>query len=438
MRVKNAFRAVSVSLAVGLLLSGCGSAQKASSTTQITVWSWPPIIKQMVGPFEKANPNIKVKLQNVGTNTKEYTAINNALQAGSGAPDVAGIEYYALPEYALRGALSNLKQFGADKFHADYTTGSWNQVSFNDGVWGMPCDGAPLLYMYNKEVYDKAGVTEAPKTWEEFYQAAKKLKAAGSYILSDGGDGGMYDSLLWQAGAKPYSISKDGKKLSIDLTKDSKAQKVLNYWQRMLDEQLLDTKTKAWSDEWTRSFGDGSVASAIQGSWMMGTIASNPQAKGKWRIAEVPQWNEGDHINSENGGTSYAVLKSSKHQEAAWKFVEFVSHSKQAQHVELISDQNHTPTLNPLLKSEKYIKEGYPALKGVFGDQNIPEEIAKASSHVVRGYQNLPYEVYARSVFPDTAGAAYTGTETLAKGIGQWQDQLVKYGVKQGFSVNGK
>ena len=45
----------------------------------------------------EANPNIKVKVTNAGTNKDEYNALSNAIEAGSGAPDIAQIEYYALP-----------------------------------------------------------------------------------------------------------------------------------------------------------------------------------------------------------------------------------------------------------------------------------------------------------------------------------------------------
>lgn len=61
--------------------------------------------------FEKANPDITVKVTNAGTNSTEYTALNNALSAGKGAPDLVQIEYYALPEYQVRGEIEDLSQF---------------------------------------------------------------------------------------------------------------------------------------------------------------------------------------------------------------------------------------------------------------------------------------------------------------------------------------
>lgn len=65
-------------------------------------------LPRTVKGFEAKNPNIKVKVTNAGTNKDEYNALSNAIEAGSGAPDIAQIEYYALPEYVIRGHLENL------------------------------------------------------------------------------------------------------------------------------------------------------------------------------------------------------------------------------------------------------------------------------------------------------------------------------------------
>ena len=46
--------------------------------TEITVWSWDSTLPRTVKDFEKANPDITVKVTNAGTNSTEYTALNNA------------------------------------------------------------------------------------------------------------------------------------------------------------------------------------------------------------------------------------------------------------------------------------------------------------------------------------------------------------------------
>ena len=120
-----------------------GSTGSSDKKIELTVWSWDSTLPRTVKGFEAKNPNIKVKVTNAGTNKDEYNALSNAIEAGSGAPDIAQIEYYALPEYVIRGHLENLSDLGASDFKDFYTPGTWSSVSINDGVYALPMDSGP-------------------------------------------------------------------------------------------------------------------------------------------------------------------------------------------------------------------------------------------------------------------------------------------------------
>ena len=203
MKFTTAKKAVALTGAVAMLVSvaACGSDSGKSSqpaqdsdVKEITVWAWEPSLTQVAKDFEKET-GIKVDLKNVGTNTKEYTQLDNAIEAGSGAPDVAQVEYYAVPQYAIKGNLLDItdKTSGYKDF---YTPGPWASVQFAGKVYGLPMDSGPMAFFYNKEVFDKAGVdAEQIKTWDQYYDAAKKIHALGDnyYITSDTGDAGFHD-----------------------------------------------------------------------------------------------------------------------------------------------------------------------------------------------------------------------------------------------------
>lgn len=120
-----------------------GSTGSSDKKVELTVWSWDSTLPRTVKGFEAKNPNIKVKVTNAGTNKDEYNALSNAIEAGSGAPDIAQIEYYALPEYVIRGHLENLSDLGASDFKDFYTPGTWSSVNINDGVYALPMDFRP-------------------------------------------------------------------------------------------------------------------------------------------------------------------------------------------------------------------------------------------------------------------------------------------------------
>ena len=263
MKFTVAKKAIALTGAVAMLgsVAACGSDTASGKpaqdkdVTEITVWAWEPTLTQVAKDFTKKT-GIKVDLKNVGTNTKEYTQLDNAIEAGSGAPDVAQVEYYAIPQYAIKGNLLDItdKTSGYSDF---YTPGPWASVQFAGKVYGLPMDSGPMAFFYNKEVFDKAGVdAEQIKTWDQYYDAAKKIHALGDnyYITSDTGDAGFFDSMTWLAGAKPFQTSSDGSEVTVNLTEDKGVKTFTDFWQKLLDEGLLDTKTAGWSEDWFRAW----------------------------------------------------------------------------------------------------------------------------------------------------------------------------------------
>ena len=420
-----------------------GSTGSSDKKIELTVWSWDSTLPRTVKGFEAKNPNIKVKVTNAGTNKDEYNALSNAIEAGSGAPDIAQIEYYALPEYVIRGHLENLSDLGASDFKDFYTPGTWSSVSINDGVYALPMDSGPMAFFYNKEVFDKAGVdAEQIKTWDQYYDAAKKIHALGDnyYITSDTGDAGFFDSMTWLAGATPFETSKDGETVTINLTGDKNVKTFTDFWQKMIDEDLIDTKTVGWTDDWNKGLDDGSIASLLTGAWMPYNLLSGaPNGDGKWRIAQMPTA-DGSETNSENGGSSLAIVKSDDKAKvaAAYKFMEYACHD--AEGIKTRVDGGAFPADNDTLKSNDFLNmtsltDSDGKAHEYFGGQKFNEELAKAAANVSTGYKFLPFEVYARGKFGDYAGDAYTGKTTLSDAVASWQKDLQDYAKQQGYQV---
>jgi hypothetical protein len=132
------------------------------------------------GPrIEAAHPGIKVEVVNAGSSSEEYKALDNAIQAGSGVPDLVMFEYFAIPYFAIPGKLADLAPLGASGFADDYVPSAWNNVRFGEHVYALPSDFGPAVMFWNSKTFAEAGITKAPATWEDYYQAAKKIRALG-------------------------------------------------------------------------------------------------------------------------------------------------------------------------------------------------------------------------------------------------------------------
>ena len=450
MKFTVAKKAIALTGAVAMLgsVAACGSDTASGKpaqdkdVTEITVWAWEPTLTQVAKDFTKKT-GIKVDLKNVGTNTKEYTQLDNAIEAGSGAPDVAQVEYYAIPQYAIKGNLLDItdKTSGYSDF---YTPGPWASVQFAGKVYGLPMDSGPMAFFYNKEVFDKAGVdAEQIKTWDQYYDAAKKIHALGDnyYITSDTGDAGFFDSMTWLAGAKPFQTSSDGSEVTVNLTEDKGVKTFTDFWQKLLDEGLLDTKTAGWSEDWFKGMVDGTIASLFTGAWMPANLANSAaDGAGKWRVTQMPTA-DGSTTNSENGGSSLAMVKTDDKAkaEAAYKFAEYACHN--AEGIKTRVAGGAFPADNDTLASDDFLNmtsltDSDGNAHEYFGGQKFNEELAKAAANVSTGYKFLPFEVYARGVYSDDAGGAYTDKSvTLAEGVQAWEKNIKDYASQQGYTV---
>ncbi|WP_026930457.1 ABC transporter substrate-binding protein [Glycomyces tenuis] len=394
---------------------------------ELTYWTWTPSGQAQVDAFMAAHPNVTVELVNAGTGTDQYTALQNAVAAGSGAPDVAQIEYYALQQFALSEALVDLTQYGFADFEADYTASTWSAVNLNGGVYGLPQDSGPLVMAYNQAVFDEFGIA-VPATWEEYITAAEALHTADAdrYLTNDAGDAGYAQPLIWQADGRPYEV--DGENVTIDL-QDEGTRRWADAWNRMLEPGLL-APIPTWSDDWWQALSNGTIASLITGAWIPGILqGSVPDGAGHWRIAPVPSY-DGSPATSENGGSAQSVLQQSKNPALAAAFLRWLNHSEDS--VGVFLDSGGFPATTADLESEEFLG----AAPEYFGGQQINQVLVEAAGNVEPGFQYLPFQVYANSIFPDTVGTAYVDRSDLNTGLQAWQEQLVTYGNSQGFKVN--
>ena len=394
---------------------------------KITVWAWEPTLKKVAEDFEKKYPKVDVELVNAGTGDKQYTALQNAIAAGSGAPDVAQVEYYALGQFTIGKSVEDLSSYGARKYGTSFTGGPWNAVTENKAIYALPMDSGPMAFFYNKKVFDKHGI-KVPTTWDEYVEAARALHKADPriFITNDTGDAGATTSLIWQAGGRPYQS--DGTDVTVDFG-DEGTRKYAATWQKLLDDKLL-APVSSWSDAWYKGLADGSIATLSIGAWMPANFTSGvASASGDWRVAPLPQWAKGDKVSAENGGSSLAVPKAAKNKELAYAFTEYATTGTGAS---ARVAAGAFPATRADLESKAFLDTKFP----YFGGQQANQIFAESARNVGADWSYLPFQVYANSIFNDTVGKAYVSATKLSDGLKAWQDASVKYGKDQGFTVN--
>jgi multiple sugar transport system substrate-binding protein len=282
-----------------------------------------------------------------------------------------------------------------------------------------------MALFYNEEVFTEHGI-DVPTTWDDYVAAARKIKEEdpSSCITNDSGDAGFTTSMIWQAGGTPFQT--DGDQVTIDL-QDEGSLKWTGVWNQLVEDELVCT-IPGWTEEWFKALGDGTIASIGLGAWAPGVFEQSvPDGAGKWRAAPMPTY-DGEPATAENGGSAQSVLKQSKSPALAAAFVRWLNHDEG---IEPFLESGGFPATVTELQDPAFVDMELD----YFGGQQVNQVLTDAATHVVEGWQYLPYQLYANTIYGDTVGTSYQTHSDLNGGLTAWQEALAKYGTEQGFAV---
>ena len=405
---------------------------KAMSTaTELTFWAWVPDIAQEVALFEKKYPAVKVKVVNAGQGGPEYTKLRTVLQAGTGAPDVAQIEFQYIPTFTITDSLLDLRPYGAAALKDKFVDWTWAQVSGPNGeVWAIPQDTGPLGMLYRKDIFDQYGI-QVPTTWDEFAAAARKLHTANPNVYLTNfapNEVAAWHGLLWQAGGKPYV--KSGKSTIAIHVNDATSKRLAAYWGGLAKEGVVGTEPD-FTDPWFAALNSGKYATWLTAAW--GPVFLSGSAKstsGKWRAAPLPQWDASTPQSGNWGGSTSAVIKSTKNPIAAAVFAQFLNTDPDSTKL-FATKQFLFPATKALLADPAYVGDT-PAF---YGGQKVYELFAGISSTVNTTFQWPPFLDRVEADFKETVGKSLTDKADAVTALDQWQTRITTFAKGQGFTV---
>ncbi|MFA4645943.1 ABC transporter substrate-binding protein [Pyrococcus kukulkanii] len=309
--------------------------------------------EKIISEFEEKYPNIKVKYEVIPQMFHE----NILASFGAGvAPDVFYVDSSWAPIFIEKGALHPISEFASKDFINQFYPFLLKPFEKNGKLYGLPKDWSMLALFYNKKLFEKAGLTKPPETWDELLEYAKiiteKTGVPGLAIYLGGFN--RYVPVAVSNGAprpwfeKPEDASwfdnpivKETLKWYIDLYRIGHVQMVKE-GKKPYVVQPSDVGA-GWLGD---AFGQQKVAMVISGNWMIPFLADQfPNFKygEDWDIAPLPAGKAGRVT------MAYTVIlginSKSKHVKEAWEFVKFVVGPEGQK--ELVVKAGHTlPSIN--------------------------------------------------------------------------------------------
>ena len=212
-------------------ITACGSSNDGSAggKTRITVNCMPPksakvdrtFFEADIKAFEKQNPDIDVVAHDAFPCQDPKTF--DAKLAGGQMEDVFYTYFTDAKHVVDVNQAADITSYVKDLKSYSTIQQQLRDIYTVDGkIYGVPRTGYSMGLIYNKKLFEKAGLdpNKAPATWEELRADAKKIAALGNGTVGYA-DYSAQNQGGWHFTAEMYSqggnvVSADGKKATVD------------------------------------------------------------------------------------------------------------------------------------------------------------------------------------------------------------------------------
>lgn len=277
-------------------------------------------LKSIVHQFETQNPGTHVEIISLPW-SEAFQKFSTMISSGD-VPDVVEMPDNWLALYAKNKQLASLEPWLAKwQYTSDLTDQALKLGRSIDNQAYMLPYGLYLRGMfYNKKIFSEAGISEPPKTMDEFVADAKQIKdktGKAGYCLR-GGSGGMYGWMMFGAAmaGQPVSFDKDGKS---NLNSDG-WKKGFSWVVDLYKQGLAPKDSVNWGfNEVVAGFYSGNCAMLDQDPDAL--IAINGRMKDEdFGVAPMPKGPSGKAFPT-IGFVGWSIMQKSEHKDLAWKLL---------------------------------------------------------------------------------------------------------------------
>lgn len=321
--------------ATTIVLTGCsgfGGAPEAEGDVTLTLATVNnPQMKDMEelkGAFEEDNPGISVNFVQMEEGDLR-AAVTADVASGAGQYDVVTVGAYEVPQWGALGWLTDLTDDlqGDAEYDADDILEPVREALSVDGrQYAVPFYGESSILMYNKEMFDAAGLTMPNEpTWQEVAEFARTLdspETAGICLRGKPGWGDLFAPLttvVQTFGGTWYDENWDAQVNSPEFVE------AVNFYVDLLRDAGEADPVSASFTECLNLLSEGKVAMWYDAS-VAASILEDPQSSqvaGKMGYAHAPTYK-----TDESGwlwSWNLAIPSTTKNVEAATTFVKWAT-----------------------------------------------------------------------------------------------------------------
>ena len=325
-------RAPAIALALTLLLSLCGCGA-ADGKTHLTFQIWDVYQRDSMvaicDAYTAKNPDVVIDVQ--VTSWNEYWTKLEAAAESNTMPDIFWMHTNQILYYSDFGMLADVTDLYADE-DPNYYQNHFSEISIgnaqgsNGRMYGVPKDKDNIFLVYNKEMFDAAGVSYPDEnwTWDDLLSASQAIyDNTGNYGFMAYNDDQMgYWSFVYQAGG--YILNEDFTRAGFDQPGTKKG---MEFYVGMQSYDWCPKQAYFAETAPGTAFFSGIGSMYVEGNWeLMNKCVNFPNMDGKWDIAPMPKCPDpvsGDGRATISNGLCYSTAAHGKTRDIALDVIKF-------------------------------------------------------------------------------------------------------------------
>lgn len=309
-----------------LLLGGCQAPAERGETVQFwTIGREGEVVAQLLPAFEREHPGIRVRVQQIPLNAAHQKLLT--AYAGGSLPDLTQLGNTWIPELAALHALEPLQarvDRSKDIEQADYFSSIWATNRINGVLYGIPWYVDTRLLFYRVDLLREAGFDAPPRDWAQWRQQMDAIRAksggkrCGALLPTN-----EYDQLLALALQQSEPLLRDGGRYGNFESAGFK--RALAFYVSLFRRGDAPAVTNVQVGNPWEEFGRGAFVFYLSGPWNIGEFRKRLPAAQQHTWSTAPLPGPDGPGASVAYGSSLVILSASRHKDAAWQLIEYLS-----------------------------------------------------------------------------------------------------------------
>jgi len=364
--------------AFALVAAACTSNDSSSSSGPIEITMWhgygkvidnqgqtnyeAKSLTDLVDQYNAMQSDVHVNLEYQTVNDNALQKLVVGLQGGL-QPDIAYQYGTSMPYLATAPSIMDLTDRVQDPgFNwSDFVEGARSAATVDGRVYGIPALIDNLAIVYNKDLFDAAGIGYPTEdwTWDDFRQAAQALTDPsktqfGFAFPVDGTEDTVwhYDAMLWEAGGD--ILNADNTQAAFDSSAGVEALTTLQQMAVTDQSVFLDQQNLGKVDQ---LFNSGSIGMLVTGPW---ALQAFPDAN--YGVQIMPTYADGSHTTIAGPDMWVLFDNGGGRADAAWNFVTWLTAAEQVKQDSMTS--GHLPTRTSVATAQGFVSAFDAAFPG--------------------------------------------------------------------------